>query len=185
MAIYIVYYFKSIVMLFPIIDLGVIKGYIKIYIVLTFQSNAKLIDFYSHTHHSCRLETIAKAEKEKVLLEAEAVAESIRVKGDAKAFAILAKATAEAGQMAKKADAWKEYRQAAMLDMVLKTLPIIVAEIAAPLTETKKITMVTCGKCDTGVAKVTREVFDIVNKLPNVVESLTSVDISKTMRLKY
>ena len=30
---------------------------------------------------------------------------------------------AEAEQMAKKADAWKEYREAAMLEMMLTTLP--------------------------------------------------------------
>ena len=46
-----------------------------------------------------------------------------QVKGEAEAFAIEAKATAEAEQMAKKADAWKEYREAAVVDMVLETMP--------------------------------------------------------------
>ena len=45
------------------------------------------------------------------------------MKGEAEAFAIEAKATAEAEQMAKKADAWKEYREAAVVDMVLDTMP--------------------------------------------------------------
>ena len=45
------------------------------------------------------------------------------MKGDAEAFAIEAKANAEAEQMAKKADAWKEYQEAALVDMVLDTLP--------------------------------------------------------------
>ena len=35
--------------------------------------------------------------------------------GEAKAFAVEAKAKAEAEQMAKKADAWKEYKEAAMV----------------------------------------------------------------------
>lgn len=131
---------------------------------------------------SFRLETISTAEKGKVLLEAEAVAESIRIKGDAKAYAISAKATAEAEQMAKKADAWNEYHQAAMVDMVLRTLPKIVAEVSAPLTSAKKITMVSSGKGDMGAAKIAKEVFDVVGRLPMVVESLTGVDISKTMR---
>ena len=43
--------------------------------------------------------------------------------GEAEAFAIEAKAAAEAEQMAKKADAWKEYREAAVVDMVLSTMP--------------------------------------------------------------
>lgn len=34
-----------------------------------------------------------------------------------------AKAKAEAEQMAKKADAWKDYQDAAMVDMILETLP--------------------------------------------------------------
>lgn len=41
----------------------------------------------------------------------------------AEAFAIKAKAVADAEQMAKKAEAWKEYGNAAMADMMLDTLP--------------------------------------------------------------
>ena len=47
----------------------------------------------------------------------------MKMKGEAQAFAIEAKAKAEAEQMAKKADAWKEYQEAAMIDMLLDTLP--------------------------------------------------------------
>ena len=56
-------------------------------------------------------------------MEAEAESEAVRMKGEAEAFAIEAKAKAEAEQMAKKADAWKDYQDAAMVDMVLETLP--------------------------------------------------------------
>lgn len=48
------------------------------------------------------------------------------MKGDAEAFAIEAKAKAEAEQMAKKADAWKDYQDAAMIDMVLEMLPKVI-----------------------------------------------------------
>ncbi len=61
--------------------------------------------------------------RNRIVLEAEASAEAIRVKGDAEAFAIEAKAKAEAEQMARKADAWKDYQEAAMVDMVLETIP--------------------------------------------------------------
>lgn len=108
-----------------------------------------------------RLEKIAEANRNRVILEAEAEAESvnvalnshyrkcaqiesifcifcfkfglfffscacvvqIRIRGEAEAFAIAAKAKAEAEQMAKKAEAWREYREAAMVDMLLDTLP--------------------------------------------------------------
>lgn len=56
-------------------------------------------------------------------MEAEAEAEAIRIRGEAEAFAIQAKAKAEAEQMAKKADAWSEYKSAAMIDMMCETLP--------------------------------------------------------------
>lgn len=45
------------------------------------------------------------------------------MRGEAESFAIQAKAKAEAEQMAKKADAWKEYKSAALVDMVLNMLP--------------------------------------------------------------
>lgn len=53
-----------------------------------------------------------------------------QVKGEAEAFAIEAKAKAEAEQMAKKADAWKEYREAAVVDMVLETMPKVWMNVA-------------------------------------------------------
>lgn len=56
-------------------------------------------------------------------MEAEAEAEAIKIRGEAEAFAIEAKAKAEAEQMAKKAAAWNEYKSAAMIDMLLDTLP--------------------------------------------------------------
>ena len=61
--------------------------------------------------------------RNKRVIEAEARAEAIRLKAEAQAFAIEAKAKAEAEQMAKKADAWNEYKDAAMVDMILQQLP--------------------------------------------------------------
>ncbi len=58
-----------------------------------------------------------------MIMEAEAEAEAIALKGDAEAYAIECRAKAEAEQMAKKADAWKEYKEAAMIDMMIQTLP--------------------------------------------------------------
>lgn len=47
----------------------------------------------------------------------------IKIRGEAESFAINAKAKAEAEQMLKKAEAYKEYREAAMIEMLLETLP--------------------------------------------------------------
>lgn len=69
------------------------------------------------------MEKLAEAHRNRVVLEAEAESESLRLKGEAEAFAIEAKAKAESDQMMKKAEAWKEYKEAAMIDMVLDVLP--------------------------------------------------------------
>ncbi|XP_063422388.1 flotillin-1-like isoform X3 [Mytilus trossulus] len=129
-----------------------------------------------------RLEKIAEANRKRIVLEAEAEAESIKLRGDAEAYSIEAKAKAEAEQMAKKADAWKDYQDAAMVDMILETLPKIAAEISAPLTNCKKITMVSSGKGPVGASKVAGEVLDIMEKIPHVVESLTGINISKNIK---
>lgn len=47
------------------------------------------------------------------------------MKGDAEAFALEAKGRAEAEQMAKKAEAFKEYKDGAMVDMLLEKLPLV------------------------------------------------------------
>lgn len=95
-----------------------------------------------------RLEKLAEANKLRIVMEAEAEAESvslvvgkltcfninwiisefvpiekIKIRGEAEAFAIAKKAKAEAEQMASKAEAWNEYREAAMVEMLLDTLP--------------------------------------------------------------
>lgn len=47
------------------------------------------------------------------------------MKGEAEAFALEAKGRAEAEQMAKKADAFKQYKEGAMVDMLLEKLPLV------------------------------------------------------------
>lgn len=55
----------------------------------------------------------------------------------------------------------------------------VVAEVAAPLSQAKKITMVSSGSGEMGAAKLTGEVLQIVNKVPELVKSITGVDISR------
>merc|ERR1712110_1122785 len=106
-----------------------------------------------------RLEKIAEAEKQRIGLEAKA----------------------EAEQMAKKADAWQEYKEAALVDMMLKVLPKVAAEVSAPLSQVDKITMVSDGDGPVGASKVTGEVLDIMNSLPAMVQNMTGVDIKGRM----
>lgn len=66
-----------------------------------------------------------------------------------------------------------------MVEMLLDTLPKVAAEVAAPLSQAKKITMVSSGTGDIGAAKLTAEVLQIVNKVPELVKTITGVDISR------
>jgi len=126
-----------------------------------------------------KLERLAEAEKSQLIMQAEAEAESVRMRGEAEAFAIGARARAEAEQMAKKAEAFQLYQEAAQLDMLLEKLPQVAEEISGPLTSANKITLVSSGGGTMGAAKVTGEVLDILSRLPESVERLTGVSISQ------
>ncbi|XP_069945991.1 flotillin-1 isoform X1 [Cherax quadricarinatus] len=131
-----------------------------------------------------KLEKLAEAARNKTMLEAEAEAEAIRVKGEAEAYAVEAKARAEALIMQQKAEAQKEYKEAAMLEMFLETLPKVAAEVAAPLSQAKKLTMVSTGTSEIGAAKLTGEVMEIITRMPNMVKTLTGVDITKIVSME-
>lgn len=131
-----------------------------------------------------RLEKLAEAERMKLITEAEAEAEAVRVKGEAQAYAIEVRARADAEQMAKKAEAFQQYQDAAVVDMLLEKLPEVVEEISKPLTQVKKIKMISSGGSEVGAAKITGEVLDILNRLPDTVEKLTGISINQSMQKK-
>ena len=54
----------------------------------------------------------------------------------------------------------------------------IAAEIAAPLSQAKKISMVSDGTGEIGAAKLTGEVLQIMQSVPGLVKNLTGVDIT-------
>uniref|UniRef100_A0A671YFW9 Flotillin n=1 Tax=Sparus aurata TaxID=8175 RepID=A0A671YFW9_SPAAU len=122
-----------------------------------------------------RLERLAEAQRLQLIMEAEAEAESIKVK----AFALEAKGRAEAEQMSKKAEAFKQYKDGAMVDMLLEKLPLMAEEISKPLSEANKVTMVSSGGSEVGAAKLAGEVLEIMTRLPAAVEKLTGIDISQ------
>lgn len=49
----------------------------------------------------------------------------VQMKGEAEAFAVEAKGRAEAEQMTKKAEAFQQYKEGAMVDMLLEKLPLV------------------------------------------------------------
>merc|ERR1711935_788305 len=131
--------------------------------------------------HRCQV--LAEAMKSKTLSEASGAAEGIALKGDAEAEAIEVKAKASAEVMAMKADAWKEYKKAAKVSMWLDALPSMAAEVAAPLSQTNKITMVGYidGEESLGPAKITNEVLNIMEKIPESVTTMTGYKIKNSV----
>ena len=57
----------------------------------------------------------------------------------------------------------------------------VAAEVAAPLSQAKKVTMVTSGNSEVGASKLTNEVMDIMVKVPGMIKDMTGVDISKVI----
>lgn len=55
----------------------------------------------------------------------------------------------------------------------------VAAEVAAPLSQARKITMIASGNSDVGAAKLTGEVLKVMQDLPQLVQGMTGVDISK------
>jgi len=132
-----------------------------------------------------RLETVAEGTRAQIVAEAEAGAEAIRVMGQAEADAIRAKGLAEAEAMQRKADAWKEYGQAALIEQLFQTLPQVAEAVAQPLAKTERIVMISGGNDDSagvGASRLTRDVTNIVAQLPAVIEALTGIDILGSLK---
>ena len=60
-------------------------------------------------------------------------------------------------------------------------MPEVAAEVAAPLTKTKKITMISDSSSELGASKLTAEVLSIMDKIPETVSKMTGVDIAQQM----
>ena len=81
--------------------------------------------------------TKAQAEAEAVKLDGQARGEAIRIQGQAEAEAIQAKGLAEAEAMMKKAEAFKQYNDAAVIQMMIERLPEIAKNVADPISGRK------------------------------------------------
>lgn len=130
-----------------------------------------------------KAEQEAEAERYKLIKKAEAEAESIRIKGAAEAEATRIKGQAladamkaEAEAMREKAEAYKQYGEAAVIQMVVERLPEIAEHIAAPLSQTEKMVIIDNGGGG-GAAKVSQNVTKMIAEVPEVVESLTGINL--------
>jgi flotillin len=141
-----------------------------------------------------RIQTLANAEKFEIEARAAGEAAAIRARGDAEAAAqkarglaeaeiILKTGLAEAEAMEKKAAAWQNYNQAAVIDKLIAALPQVAAAIAQPLAKTDRIVVISNGDgAGTGASKVSGDVTSIIAQVPATIEALTGLDLNDAIR---
>ncbi|MCD6216926.1 flotillin family protein [bacterium] len=151
-----------------------------------------------------KINTLADAERYQLKITAEGAADSTKLRGFAEADVVRAQgegegdarkavgladadviqaqgfATAEA--MQKKADAWRNYNEAAVIQMFIDKLPEIAKAVSEPLAKTDRIVIINSGGEGGGASKVTKDVTDIIAQLPPVLESLTGMDLEQLLK---
>jgi flotillin len=125
----------------------------------------------------------AEAEGFRIQTEAKGKAEASRLEAQAEAERVKQKGLAEADAMKEKAQAWENYNQAAILEMYLQSLPDVAKAVSEPLSKVDKIILVG-GDKGTGASKITAQVAEVLAQMPDVVKSLTGVDLKKYFKNK-
>lgn len=104
----------------------------------------------------------------------EAIAAAVEREGAAEAAAILAKGQAEAEAMQKRADAFRQYGEAAVLDLLVKVLPELVRAASEPLSAIDKLTVISTD----GASELSRSVANNVTQGLQIGSDITGVDLS-------
>ncbi|MFF6783898.1 SPFH domain-containing protein [Streptomyces sp. NPDC012510] len=107
-----------------------------------------------------------------------AIAEAVRLEGEAEAAAIGAKGAAEAEAMRQKADAFAQYGDAAVLQMLVEVLPQVVAKAAEPLAAVDRMTVISTD----GAARIPRAVAENVAQGLELLGSTTGVDLAELLK---
>ena len=113
-----------------------------------------------------------------------AEADANKARGLAEADVIQAQGFAEAEAMKRKADAWLQYNQAAIIQQLIEALPKVAAAIAEPLSKTERIVIISNGGdgSGAGASKVSQDIANIIAQVPATVEALTGVDLIATIK---
>ena len=127
-----------------------------------------------------RIEAQAQAEAEKIRLDGLAKAEAEKAQGTTEAEIIRLRGLAEAEAKQKIAEAFEQYGQAAILDMIIRMMPEYAKQIAAPLSNIDKITVVdTGGGSGGGANKVTSYATDLMATLQESLKESSGIDVKQ------
>src|SRR5882762_446443 len=111
-----------------------------------------------------------------------AEAEANKARGLAEAAIIEAQGKSTAEAMRMKAESFKQYNEAAVVEMIMRVLPEIAGKISEPLSKTERMVIINSGNgVGGGASKLTGDVTQIVAQLPPIIESLTGVKFEKLM----
>jgi flotillin len=111
-----------------------------------------------------------------------AEAEANKARGLAEAAIIEAQGKATAEAMRVKADSFKQYNEAAVIEMIIRILPEVAGKISEPLSKTEKMIIINSGNgVGGGASKLTGDVTQIVAQLPPIIESLTGIKFEKLL----
>ena len=102
-----------------------------------------------------------------------------QAEGEASAIEARGRATAEV--INEKAISYNQYKGSALIDIVLRDLPKVAAEIAAPLARINSVSMVSRGGGATGHARLADEVAEIMNMIPAVLDDMTGINIARSI----
>ena len=122
----------------------------------------------------------AAAEVNKAIGLAEAEANKARGLAEAAIIEAQGRANAEATRL--KAEAFQQYNEAAVIELLVKVLPEIAGRISEPLSKMEKMVIINSGNGPGGGAsKLTGDVTAIMAQLPPILESLTGVKFEKLL----
>jgi flotillin len=111
-----------------------------------------------------------------------AEAEANKARGLAEAAIIEAQGAATAEAMKLKAESFKQYNEAAVIEMIVRILPDVAGKISEPLSKTEKMVIINSGNgVGGGASRVTGDITQIVSQLPPVIESLTGIKFEKLL----
>ena len=129
-----------------------------------------------------RIETLAEAEKQRRIFEAEGKASAIRAEGEAEAEITFKRGDAEARAMNVKAEAYQEWNQAAVVDKLITNMPEVVRALAAPLANVDKITIVSTGNGNSaGMHQITGDMAAMAAQIPALFETLSGMKMSELL----
>ncbi len=133
-----------------------------------------------------QLEAEGAGEATKIQLIGRAEADKLRAIGEAEADVAKRKLLAEAEGLQKKAEAWKQFNDAAMMNMVVEKLPELAQAFASQLAGIDKINIIDMGggSSNGGMGKMMATVGGGMTAMFGMLKDQFGIDVAQLMQAK-